>query len=87
MTWLSWVIVPAVVAVALAVIVGYTRQESRTTIALNAVGYPLLLVGLGAAVEVSPQAFFAAVAASLGSMLLSMAGHHRRTSRPGAAGF
>lgn len=86
MTWLSWAIAPALVAVALAVIVGGIRHDSRTTIALNTLGYPLLLVGLGAAAEVSMQAFLAAAAASLGSLLFTIAARNRRTTRPVGAG-
>ena len=56
--------------------------DGSLTVALqgrvNAVGYPLFLIGLGAASELSIQAFWAASAASLGSLLFTMADHERR---------
>ena len=66
-------IVGAVVAAVLAVIIGSVRHDPVRTIVLNATGYPLFLIGLGVAVEVSMQAFWAAGAASLGSLLFTMA--------------
>jgi hypothetical protein len=56
------------------------------TIALTAIGYPLFLIGLGVASEVSAQAFWAAAAASLGTLLFTMADRDRRATRPATAG-
>lgn len=74
--------VAAVIAVGfLAVVIGMMRRDSRRTIVLNAIGYPLFLIGLGWASEVGDEAFWAAVAASLGTLLFTMASH-----RPAALG-
>lgn len=61
-----------------AILVGRIRREPRRAIALNAIGYPLFLIGLGWAGEVGDEAFWAAAAASLGSLLFTMAADHRR---------
>ena len=86
MGWMPGAIVGAVVAALLAVIIGSVRHDPVRTIAPNALGYPLCIIGLGVAAEVSVQAFWAAGAASLGSLLFTMADHNRRTARPRAAG-
>ena len=78
MTWLPGAIVGALLIAVLAVAIGVVRHDPRRTIALNAIGYPLFLIGLGAASEVSAQAFWAAAAASLGSLLFTTADRHRR---------
>ena len=85
MTWLPSAIVGALVAAVLAVLIGRVRRDAGRTIALNAVGVPMFLIGLGAASEVSMQAFWAAAAASLGSLLFTMADHDRRATRHAAA--
>lgn len=87
MAWPSWTIALALVTVVMAVGVGRFRHDPSATIVLNALGFPLLLIGLGVAIEVSPQAFWAAAAASLGSLLFTTADQHRRTPRPGPPGL
>ena len=86
MTWLPSAIAAGLLVAVLNVIIGRIRHDTRKTIALNAIGYPLFLIGLGAATEVSAQAFWAAAAASLGSLLFTMADHDRRASRPATTG-
>ena len=86
MTWVPGAFVAALVAMVLAVSVGFVRHDPVRAIVLNAIGYPLFLIGLGAAAEVNMQAFWAAGAASLGSLLFTMADHRRRTVRPTTAG-
>lgn len=81
MVWLPGAIIASLVVAALSLVIGRIRHDSRRTIVLNAVGYPLFLIGLGAASEVSIQAFWAAAAASLGSLLFTMADGGRRASR------
>ena len=85
MTWLPSAIAAGLLVAVLSVVVGRIRHDTRKTIALNAIGYPLFLIGIGAAAEVSEQAFWAAAAASLGSLLFTMADHDRRTTRLAAA--
>jgi hypothetical protein len=84
-TWVPEAIVVALAATVLAVVIGRIRHDPVRTIGLNAVGYPLFLMGLGVAAEVSMQAFWAAAAASLGSLLFPMAAQRRRTAGPGPA--
>jgi hypothetical protein len=86
MTWLPGTFVAALVVAVLAVTIGIIRHDPGRTIVLNALGSSLLLIGLGVAAEVSVQAFWAAAAASLGSVLFTMADQGRRTTRPAAAG-
>lgn len=82
MTWVPDTIVVALFAAVLAVAIGFVRHDPFRTIVLNALGYPLFLIGLGVAAEVSMQAFWAAAVASLGSLLFTMGDHGRRTTRP-----
>ena len=82
MAWVPETIVVAVAATVLAVVIGRIRHDPVRTIVLNATGYPLFLIGLGVAAEVSMQAFWAAAAASLGSLLFTMAAERRRTAGP-----
>jgi len=86
MTWLPIAIVSGLVVAMLSVVIGRIRHDTRRTIMLNAVGTPLFLIGLGAASEVSVQAFWAAAAASLGSLLFTMADHDRRAARHAPVG-
>jgi hypothetical protein len=86
MTLLPSAIAAALVVAGVAVTIGIIRHDPGRTIVLNAIGYPLFLIGLGAASEVSMQAFWAAAAASLGSLLFTMADHNRRTTRPAPTG-
>ena len=85
MSWVPEAIVVALVATVLAVVIGLYRHDPVRTIVFNAVGYPLFLMGLGVAAAVSMQAFWAAAAASLGSLLFTMAAQHRRTVGPSGA--
>lgn len=85
MAWVPEAIVVVLVATVLAAVIGLIRHDPVRTIVLNATGYPLFLIGLGVAAEVSMQAFWAAAAASLGSLLFTMAADRRRTAGPGAA--
>jgi hypothetical protein len=78
MTWLLSAIVAGVIIAVLNVIIGRIRHEPQKTIVLNAIGYPRFLIGLGAAAEVSVQAFWAAGAASQGTLLFTMAHDDRR---------
>jgi hypothetical protein len=84
-TWVPETIVVALAATVLAVVIGFIRHDPVRTIVLNATGYPLFLMGLGVAAEVSMQAFWAAAAAGLGSLLFTMAAERRRTAGPAAA--
>ena len=84
MAWVPEAIVVVLVATVLAVVIGFIRHDP-VTIVLNATGYPLFLIGLGVAAEVSMQAFWAAAFASLGSLLFTMAADRRRTAGPRAA--
>jgi hypothetical protein len=86
MTWLPIAIAAGFVVAVLSLAIGRVRHDTRKTIALNTVGYPLFLIGLGAASEVGELAFWAAAAASLGSLLFTMADHDRRAARPSTAG-
>lgn len=86
MTWLPSAIVAGLVVAVLAVVIGRVRHDPWRSIVLNAVGYPLFLIGLGAASEVSVQAFWAAAAASLGSLLFTTADRGRRDVRAAGAG-
>lgn len=85
MTWLPSAIAAGIVVAVFTVVVGRIRHDPRSSIVLNAVGYPLFLIGLGAASEVSAQAFWAAGAASLGTLLFTTADHDRRDARHAAA--
>jgi len=80
MVWLPGAIVAGLMVAVLSVVIGRIRGDERRMIVLNAVGYPLFLIGLGAASELSIQAFWAAGAASLGSLLFTMANHERRAA-------
>jgi EamA domain-containing membrane protein RarD len=82
MAWLPGAIVGALVIAVLAVSIGLVRHDPRRTIALNAVGYALFLIGLGVASEVSMEAFWAAGAASLGTLLFTMADQKRHNPFP-----
>lgn len=82
MTWLPSAIAAGLLVMVLSVVIGRIRHDTRKTIALNAIGNPLFFIGLGVAAEVSAQAFWAAGAASLGSLLFTMADHDRRASGP-----
>ena len=74
---LGFAVAASLLVAVLSVIIGAVRHDPRRAIVLNAVGYPLFLIGLGAASELSMEAFWAAAGASLGSLLFTMADHHR----------
>jgi hypothetical protein len=65
-------------AAVLSIVAGRMRREPIRSIALTAVGYPLGIAGFAWAGSVSPSAFAAAAAASLGSMLTMAALQARR---------
>ena len=69
----------------LSIVAGRLRREPVRSIALNAVGYPLGIAGFAWADSVSPSAFMAAAAASLGWMLIMMAHHGAQGVRDGVA--
>ena len=83
MDWLPTALGWGLAVALFAIVVCRVRREPWRNIALNALGYPLFLIGIGWAGEVGSQAFWAAVAASLGSLLFTMAAYHRRPVRSG----
>lgn len=75
MEWMSASLAATIAVGFLAVVIGLMRRDPLRTIALNAIGYPLFLIGLGWAGEVGDEAFWAAAVASLGTLLFTMASH------------
>ena len=79
MDWLSPVLIIGIVVVPLtAIVFGRLRGETPATIALDAGGYLLFLLGLSWASNLGQEALIAAGAASLGSLVFTMAGGRRR---------
>lgn len=87
MDWLPTSFAAGLAVALFAIVVGRIKREPGRAIALNALGWPLFLIGIGWAGEVGGEAFWAAAAASLGSLLFTMAANRhplpgsRRPSR------
>jgi hypothetical protein len=82
MQWISaYSIVLVVFLVAVGVLVGRMRGESRSMIAMNIVGTLLFLGGIAWSISLGQQAFGAVAVATLGVVLFSMASERSRGAR------
>lgn len=85
MDWLNpWFLIAIVAVTAAGVVFGRMRRETPSTIGLNVGGYLIFWFGLAWASNIGQEALLAAGAASLGSLLFTMAaGRQRRQASAG----
>jgi hypothetical protein len=73
-------VIVAVIAVA-GIAFGRLRHETPATMAMNVGGYALFMIGLGWAQSFGEEAFLAAGAASLGSLMFTSAASRKPRAR------
>ena len=79
MDWLNaGFLIPVVVVTMAGIVIGRIRGETPFTIGLNVGGYLIFLLGLTWASSLGGEAVLAAGAASLGSLLFTMAAGRQR---------